>query len=215
METIKSMYKELAQNYLASKEREARYCIYYPHELCPEMNLVEEHPFTSEEISQLKALREKYGKGDFVRHLDEIFDAETLYDIDSEEIIDIEIDSPVYCYKFVCHNITDDGVYKQPLKIELSDDTYIKLLELHLWDKNMNINILKFIDESLYQIVSSKIDDTFRDEMGMYSVTHPFAVTMDELQEDAQKIREQQPDKIKKVFGTRCYNSDYPYHEEL
>lgn len=105
-------------------------------------------------------------------------------------------------------------MYSIPLKIGISDETYIKLLELQLWDKDMNLNILKYVDESLYSILSSKIDDTFRDDLGFYAINNPFAITFDELKEDAQKIREQYPDKFKKDdTSTRFYNPLYPYHK--
>lgn len=215
METIKSMYREMVQNYLSTKTREAFYWVCYPDEFNPDSDCSSLYPFSNEEIASLKALREKYGKDEFFRHLEEVFDEDTLHDLGAEEITGIILDYPSYRYKFVCHSITDKGLYSSPLRIEMSDETYVKMLELLLWDKDMNLNILKYVDESLYRVLSSNIDDTFRDELGAYSIPHPFAITFDELKEDAQKIREQYPDKFKKDTPARLYNPLYPYHTEL
>lgn len=66
METIKSMYKEMAQNYLSTKVREACCRVFYHNELNPEADCYSLYPFTNEEIASLKALREKYGKMNFL-----------------------------------------------------------------------------------------------------------------------------------------------------
>lgn len=208
IDTIKSLYKTMARNYFATKEREKQYRI-IDQDDCYSL-----YPFSDEEIASMKTLREKYGEDEFIKHLGEIFDEETLGFIDSEYVDSIIIDRPTYRYTFGYHEIKDNGVYSSKFKIELSDETYIKLLELHLYDKDMNLNILKYADENLYNILSSEIDGRFREDSWQYCITRPFAITMDELKEDAQKIREQYPDKFPKNQGTRYYNPIYPYHSE-
>lgn len=214
IDSIIPMYKEMARNYFATKERIAHYTIYYPNVEYPLNDDILLHPFSDEEIASMKMLREKYGKNEFFKHLEEILDEETLEFIDSEYITDLNIDYPTYLYRFTYHEITDSGAIKHKLGIDLSDDTYIKLLELHLWDKDMNLNILKYADKNLYRILSYKIDDHFQSDPGLYCMTCPFAVTMDELKEDAQKIREQNPDKFPKNLGCNVYNPAIPYHSE-
>jgi hypothetical protein len=156
-------------------------------------------------MTQLLALREKYGKEEFFNHLNEIFDEDTLYDmVYGNEIIGFDLDSEYFMYNFTYHQITDEGVTKGSLNIHLTDETYIKLLAMHLQDKGLNINKLKYADKSLYEIVTRGIDlhlcidDT-------YMVSDPYTITMDEIKADAKNIREQHLEKFQNENGIIGY----------
>jgi hypothetical protein len=195
----------LAQNYLATKVRTPYYeirsiCDEYPADSWSRLE-----PFSEEEMPQLFALREKYGKEEFIYHLDDIFDEDTIHDIiGGDEIIGIDLDYKFYMYSFTYHQITDKGVKTGSIKINLSDETYLKLLALHLGNKNLNINNLKYADKTTYDIVIREIDNCFCYD-NIYEVSNPFTVTMDEIKADAQKIREQYPDMFQDEFGIVGY----------
>ena len=68
----------------------------------------------------------------------------------------------------------------------------------------MTINSLRYADEELYNIVTHGVDCNFCYD-DIYEVRDPYTITMDEVKADAQKIREQNPDKFKNDFGTVGY----------
>ena len=205
MTTINPTFMTLAQNYLTTKERTPHYEIRSISDCCPADGWCNLQSFSNEEMTQLLALREKYGKEEFFNHLNEIFDEDTLYDmVYGDEIIGFDLDSKFFKYAFTYHQITDKGVKTDSLKINLTDETYVKLLAMHLQDKGLNINKLKYADKSLYEIVTRGIDyhlcidDT-------YMVSDPYTITMDEIKADAKNIREQHPEKFQNENGIIGY----------
>ena len=204
MTTINPTFLTLAHNYLATKERTPHYEIRSISDCCPADGWCDLQSFTDEEMTQLLALREKYGKEDFFNHLDEIFDEDTLYEIAPGEIINFDLDSVYYMYSFTCHELTDDGVKDKTVEINLTDETYVKLLALHLGNKDLNINSLRYADKELYEIVTRMVDGTFCDECAYYAF-YPYVITMDEIKDDAQKIRELYPDMFGDIFGIVGY----------
>ena len=156
-------------------------------------------------MTKLIALREKYGKDDFFNHLEEVFDEDTLHDmIYGSEVISFDLDTEYYMYNFVYHQITPNGLVTGKVKINLYDETYVRLLAHHLENKDLTINSLRYADEELYNIVTHGVDCNFCYD-DIYEVRDPYTITMDEVKADAQKIREQNPDKFKNDFGTVGY----------
>lgn len=206
MATINPNYLTLAQNYLATKERTPHYEVRYTDDasVLPAEGWCNLKSFSEEEIAQLLALREKYGKAEFFNHLDEIFDEEALYDIAPGDIFYIDLDSKYYMYSFTCHQLTDDGVKTRSVEINLTDETYVKLLALHLKDNGLNINKLKYADKELFEIVTRGVDCHFCDDLA-YIALYPYVITMDEIQADAQKVREQHP----AMFDDKCFLVGY------
>ena len=205
MTTINPTYITLAQNYLVTKERTPHYEIRSISDCCPADGWCNLVSFSDEEMTKLLALREKYGKDDFFNHLDEVFDEDTLHDmIYGSEAISFDLDAEYYMYGFTYHQITPRGVVASKVDINLLDDTYVRLLAHHLENKDLTINSLRYADKSLYEVLIHGIDSHFCDEIA-YFVTNPYTVTMDEVRADAEKIREQNPDKFANNHGVVGY----------
>jgi hypothetical protein len=205
MTTINPAFITLAQNYLATKERTPHYEIRSISDCCPADGWCNLQSFSDEEMAQLLALREKYGNEDFFNHLDEVFDEDTLHDmIYGSEAISFDLDNEYYMYSFTYHQITPKGVDTGTVKINLMDETYIRLLTHHLEDKDMNINSLRYADRDLYDVVMRGIDGNFCYD-DLYMVRYPYTITMDEALADAQKIREQHPGKFENDHGMAGY----------
>ena len=205
MTTINPAFISLAQNYLATKERTPHYEIRSISDCCPADGWCNLQSFSEEEMTQLLALREKYGKEEFYNHLDEIFDEDTLHDmVYGSEVISFDLDSEYYMYSFAYHQITDKGVTSGKAKLRLEDETYVRLLALHLENKDLTINSLKYADENLYEVVTRGVDYHFCYD-GIYEVCAPYTITMDEARADAQKIREQHPEKFSDMHGMVGY----------
>lgn len=205
MTKINPTFMTLAQNYLTTKERTPHYEIRSLSDDNPAEGWCNLQSFTDEEMTQLLALREKYGKEEFFNHLNEIFDEDTLYDmVYGDEIIGFDLDSKFFKYTFTYHQITDKGVKTDSLKINLTDETYVKLLAMHLQDKGLNINKLKYADKSLYEIVTRGIDHHLCID-DTYMVSDPYTITMDEIKADAKNIREQHPEKFQNENGIIGY----------
>ncbi len=111
MTTINPAFISLAQNYLATKERTPHYEIRSISGCCPADGWCNLQSFSEEEMTQLLALRDKYGNEEFFNHLDEIFDEDTLHDmVYGSEVISFDLDNEYYMYSFAYHQITDNGV---------------------------------------------------------------------------------------------------------
>ena len=205
MTTINSTYITLAQNYLATKKRTPHYEIRSISDCCPADGWCNLVSFSDEEMTKLLALREKYGKDDFFNHLDEVFDEDTLHDmIYGSETIGFDLDTEYYMYGFTYHQITPRGVVTGKVKINLWDETYVRLGAHHLENKDLTINSLRYADKDLYDIVTRGVDQNFCYD-GIYEVCDPYTITMDEARADAQKIREQHPDKFANTHGMVGY----------
>ena len=205
MTTINPTYITLAQNYLATKERTPHYEIRSISSCCPADGWCNLVSFSDEEMTKLLALREKYGKEDFFNHLDEVFDEDTLHDmIYGSETISFDLDTEYYMYGFTYHQITQRGVVTGKVKINLWDETYVRLVAHHLENKDLTINSLRYADKDLYDIVTRGVDQNFCYD-GIYEVCDPYTITMDEARADAQKIREQHLDKFANTHGMVGY----------
>lgn len=119
-----------------------------------------------------------------------MFDEDTLHDLAPGEVIDFDLDTRYYMYDFKYHQITDKGVRTGTAKLNLTDETYVKLLAMHLENKDLNINNLRYADKTLYETITRGVDICFCYD-GIYEVCEPYTVTMDEIRADAQNIREQ------------------------
>ena len=205
MTTINPTYITLAQNYLKTKERTPHYEIRSISDCCPADGWRNLESFSDEDMAKLLALREKYGKEDFFNHLDEVFDEDTLHDmIYGSETIGFDLDTEYYMYGFTYHQITPRGVVTGKVKINLWDETYVRLVAHHLENKDLTINSLRYADKDLYDIVTRGVDQNFCYD-GIYEVCDPYTITMDEARADAQKIREQHPDKFANTHGMVGY----------
>lgn len=205
MNVINPTFIPLAQNYLATKERVPHYEIRSISDACPADGWCNLNSFSEKELEQLHALREKYGEKDFINHLNEIFDEDTLCDMTyGTDIISFDLDTEYFMYSFMYHQITENGVNTGNVKLNLTDATYVRLLALHLYDKDLNINSLRYADEELFKYLTREVDYYFCDDI-YYSVSSPYTITMNEVRADAQKIREQHPEIFSKTFGNVCY----------
>lgn len=205
MNTIRPTYITMAQNYLSTKERTPYYEIRSISDCCPSDGWSNLLSFSEEEMTQLLALREKYGNEEFFNHIDEVFDEDTMHDmIYGSEIISFDLDTKYYMYNFVYHQITPNGLVTGKVKINLYDETYVQLLALHLENKDLTINSLRYADKELYDIVTRGVDHNFCYD-DIYEVCDPYTITMDEVRADAQKIREQHPDKFSDIHGIVGY----------
>ena len=194
----------MAQNYLATKKRIPHFEIRYIDDCCPMEGWSTLESFSDEEMRQLLELREMYGKEDFFNHLEEVFDEDTLHDLAPGEVIDFDLDTCYYMYDFKYHQITDKGVRTGTAKLNLTDETYVKLLAMHLENKDLNINNLRYADKDLFDIVTRGVDICFCYD-GIYEVCEPYTVTMDEIRADAQNIREQNPNTYFDMHGIVGY----------
>ena len=205
MNTINPTFITLAQNYLSTKERTPHYEIRSISDCCVAEGWCNLQSFSDEEMAKLYALREKYGKEEFFNHLDEVFDEDTLHDmIYGSEVVDFDLDTEYFKYAFTYHQITDKGVTSGKIQINLGDETYVRLLALHLENKDLTINSLRYADRNLYELLTHCVDYHFcyDDE---YYVSSPYTITMDEAREDAQKIREQYPEMFSDMHGMVGY----------
>lgn len=194
----------MAQNYLATKKRIPHFEIRYIDDCCPMEGWSRLESFSDEEMRQLLELREMYGKEDFFNHLEEVFDEDTLHDLAPGEVIDFDLDTRYYMYDFKYHQITDKGVRTGTAKLNLTDETYVKLLAMHLENKDLNINNLRYADKTLYETITRGVDICFCYD-GIYEVCEPYTVTMDEIRADAQNIREQNPNTYFDMHGIVGY----------
>ena len=190
-----AIYSALAQNFLSTKERTPYYEINYITDDCPAEGYRNLLALTEEERAKLLALRDRYGDDDFFNHLDEVVDEETFYDWAPGEVIAFDLDTPHYGYGFTCHQVTDKGVEPLEVTLELTDETYVRLLTAHLYDKHMNFNRLRFYDQELFAEISHNVDLCFYDDCGYFTL-FPYAVTMDEVKADAAAIMSANPDQF-------------------
>lgn len=187
--------EKVAKEFLANKNRKACYDVKaYNESFCDEDCFVQE--FDEDELTALKSLREKYGKDDFCKHLEEVFtDEDELYDLScGEEIIDIDLDRPNYQYRFSRYDLVNGVLQRTEMKLVLNDNHYLSLLKLCIEDKGMNMNKLRFADKSLYDLISHYIYWALCDEDRFYSMDWPFLIVMDEIMEDADKIAKEHPE---------------------
>ena len=125
-----------------------------------------------------------------------MFDEDTIHDmVYGSEIISFDLDTEYYMYSFVYHQIKPQGVVTGNVKINLMDETYVRLLAHHLENKDLTINSLRYADKDLFDIVTRGVDCNFCYD-DIYEVSDPYTITMDEARADAQKIREQNPDSL-------------------
>lgn len=204
MKTIYDIYGGIVNTYLTTlKKRTPYYEIKY---ICDRgaIEFWSGHlSFSEAEMSLLSGLRDKYGK-EFFNHLDEVFDEETLNEIAPDEIVEFDLDKPLYLYDFNIHQLTDEGIKTISAKIQLDEDTYSKLVILHLADKNLNINSLKYANRTVYELVSDEVDYFFADEY-IYRNKYPYIITMEEAKEDALKIKELYPEQTKDTDENVAY----------
>jgi hypothetical protein len=211
MATIDPTFITLAQDYLATKERTPHYEIRSISDCCPADGWCDLQSFSDEDMTKLLALREKYGKDEFFNHLDEIFDEDTLRDmIYGSEVISFDLDNENYMYSFTLYEIASRangsfGVERRPVKVNLSNEIYVMLLALCLNDEYLNINSLRYADRELYNIVTYLVDSTKCCEGG-YCAVEPYTVTFDEIIEDANNIRKQNPELFDTVHYVRSYS---------
>lgn len=204
MKTIYELYGDVVNTYLtANKKRIPYYEITY---IC-DSGAMEfwsgQLTFSDAEMSLLLGLRDKYGK-EFFNHLHEVFDEETLNEIAPNEIVRFDLDKPIYLYDFNIHQLTDEGLNTISAKIQLDEETYSKLIILHLADKNININSLKYANRAVYDLVSDAVDYLFTNE-DIYKNKYPYMVTMEEAKEDALKIKELYPEQTKDTDKNVAY----------
>ncbi|MCM1429786.1 MAG: hypothetical protein NC097_08350 [Clostridium sp.] len=149
-----------------------------------------------EDVARLRSLLGKYAKDEVHKHLDEIFDEDTIYDFTcGDEITGIDLDNPKKLYRFGLHSLLKDGtLHRCEYKFSLGDEEYKKLLELMLEDQSLNFNSLEYADNQLYRSIKRHIDGTRGDDACFYENSSPFLVTFDEAQEDVEKILAEHPD---------------------
>ena len=200
----KSVLQQLAEEYFLTKVRQPHYELTaFDDDTLSEVCYIE--PFSDEDFQLLLSLKEKYGQEEFVNHLDEVFtDPDEYFDLScGQEILGLNLETPHYKYEFGCHELYNDHIHKSTVKVLMNDLHYKKLLALLLSDSEMNLNKLQFADKILYDVIYSQIVHSFCDD-GFYFGSHPFLITFDELQRDADEIRKQHPE-LKKDTGIGYY----------
>ena len=192
----------LVQEFLATKKRENSYRIRSIQEgTGHEHTWIE--PLTDEQVARIRELKEFYGEY-FVRHLDEVFpDPDVIYELSyGEEIQDIDLDNVLHEYRIAIHELLPDGTtVSHPYKIELSDEQYVELVALHLFDNDFTVNLLRFRDRSLYDAVMLGVDGFFWNLDDTLEVSNPYLPTLDEAKADAEMILEK--NNITRVKGRR------------
>lgn len=185
---------ELAKEFLAGKERKDYYEIMaFDEDDMTEVRFLQ--GFSEDELNALRALREKYGKEDFVKHLDEVYpDPDDIHDLTcGRDILGIDLDVPYHQYRFVRHELKGDTLTTHDALVELTDEQYVRLLSYCLEDKGMNVNKLRYADKVLHERVIRDVDlDLCFDDC--YSGNCPYLITMDEVKEDAERILAENPD---------------------
>lgn len=190
---------KLAKDFLATKERENYYGFTaWDEDHCQED--VYPNVLSDEDVANLRALKEKYGK-EFVKHLDEVYDDEdVIHDFTcGQEILDIDLDYITHRYQFKIHELKPDGtVFSCPCMVEFRDDDYAKLLACLIYDEDFTMNTLWFYDNSLFNAIMREIYWHFSDE-GCPMIKNPYVATPDEAKADADAIVKQHD--IKRFFS--------------
>lgn len=180
---------QLAIEFLATKERKNYYCFtvieegYYGELACY-------NQLPDNEVAQLRALQDKYGK-EFVEHLEEVYDdPDIIHDLSGgNEIIDIDLDNIIHMYVFKIHELKPDGtIYVHSCLINLKDEEYARLLAWHLYDEHLTINILRQRDDNLYSVIMRGVDQYFVDDDEFLMVDNPYVPTLDEAKADTETI---------------------------
>ncbi len=200
----KSIYMQMATAYFNQKQRKPSYEVVALKEDCL-AEVIYLESFSDEEYQSLLSLRAKYGDDDYIKHLEEVFtDPDELYDLScGQEIVSLNLDNPCYQYEFGRHELVGDRLVKTTVHVVMFDEHYIMALALVLSDPKMNMNKLQFADEFLYRSIYSQVIHMSCDD-GFYMGNHPFLITMDELERDAEAIRAQHPE-LRRVEGTIGY----------
>ena len=198
-----SLYAKLAKEYLAQKERQVYYTVTLCNEERPDEYCTLEK-FTDEELEALHKLRDKYGKDQFVMHLDEIGIDDFIDFACGDEVLDIDLDYKSYRYEFGRHELRDDKLVRYTVLVELRDEEYIRLLALCLEDQTMNINKLKYVYKNGYDWIMHYVDATLSDD-GFFCGSYPYLVTMDELFADVEQILTDHPELRRKGSGYTGY----------
>lgn len=191
----KNKYAKLAKEFFATKSRKAYFAISaFSKDHLEEYDFYQE--FSDKELQVLRTLRDKYGKDEFVKHLDEFIVDDCEYsDLAGEdEILNIDLDFKFYKYEFGRHELQGDKLTRYSALVEMSDQSYISLLALCLEDQSMNINKLKYADETLYSMIMRGVDAYYFDDDHAYYAMHPYLVTMDELFADVEQILSNHPE---------------------
>lgn len=184
----------LAKKCLAGKNRKNYYEIMaLDEDKLQQLRFLQE--FNDEEVRSLKQLREKYGREEFFRHLDEVFqDPDEVHDLTcGREILDISLDKPYHQYTFCRHELSGDSLVRFKTLVELNDETYIRLLSYCIEDKDMTINKLRYADKAIYNTIVREVDSYLSDD-GFYIGDKPYLITMDEIKSDAEMIIQENPD---------------------
>ena len=184
-------YQELANAYLAKKERANYYETKgFDDDHCDDAYILTE--LTDDEVKQIRVLKEQHGD-DFVNHLNEVIDDEDfIHDMFYGDPVDIDLENVYHKYRFTIHEILGENkVSTRELFIQLSDEEYSKLLVWHLWDEHLIINTLLYHDEELFKLISRKVIHYISDE-GCLMSNSPYTITMDEAKEDSNLIAKEQ-----------------------
>ena len=190
-----------AREFYATKKRTEFYQVTANDDNCGEA--IYEHHFNDDQMKALHALEEKYGPMVWVKHLDEVFtDPDELHDLTcGEEVLGLNLDLPIYKYRFVRQELRGDQLKAVDIYVELEDEEYIRLLTLMLQDRDLNMNALKYADKELYEKIVREVDMKHVDDFGQYSVLYPYMITMDEVKEDVAEIRAAHPELKPETFG--------------
>lgn len=185
---------EVAKIFFANKVRKNYYEIMaLDEEVLEELRFLQE--FNADQVKSLKQLREKYGREDFIKHLDEVFqNPDEIDDLTrGREILDINLDKPIHKYEFARHELNGESLKRYNVLVEMTDDMYVRLLSLCVTDKSMNMNKLRFADEDVYKHVLNRVDLSSTCDY-FFVGTNPYLITMDEVKADAERIRSEYPE---------------------
>lgn len=198
---------KLSREFFATKQKTKCYSIKSYHEELDDVHYWDE-TFSDEQVEALRKLKITYGD-EFVHFLDKVLSPEAIYDMaKGEEVLDIDLDNIRYEFLITVHELEPDGsIAHHPVKITLSDEQYIELVALHLFDNNFTVNLLRFRDRNLYNAVMDGADFFYYDsDLSVLEADNPYIPTLDEAKADAELIIKQQG--IERISGRRTIFGD-------
>jgi len=112
---------------------------------------------------------------------------------DPNHVVSMDLEHPHYYYQTTCIGYNKEKKeprYPMKVKVQLTDEEYIYLLTQNLLEKGFTFNRLIMLRPELAQKINLQIDGCYFD----YNIKweEPFLVVFDEINADAEKIREKE-----------------------
>lgn len=185
--------RDIAEEYYKTKGYEVEYkIVFYDEE---EGRVIETNQYFPEDLLQkMRVIKDEKGMDYLLSHLDEVDDdPDVRYDYNLlGEVYSIDLDKPkkfykhLFCKKFF---LGEKGFESKYVTIEVHPMDYIKLLCLHIADKDMNFNRLRHFAPGVYERILTSIDYADRDwDTDERNDKFPYCITMPEIEKDIVNI---------------------------